>query len=796
MTELARRLGRWWPAAFGAVVVLVWFGPLALPDRVLVARDMTFLHLPLRTDFARLLEHGLPSWDPWLHGGQPLLSNPHYAAWYPTTWLLAVLRPHVALQWAVLLHAALAFAGAWRLARHWGAGRPAAAFAAVAYAGGGFFAGLPSLFLIFIGMSWWPWAMLYGDRALRTRPEATRRERTAGLLGLAAVLEIQILNGDPAAVLASGLGLFALAADAARSGGRPWRRLAIAIGLALALGSVQAVPSAFRLRDSPRGVGLDERAAAVWSTRPLRLVEAVFPRLFGDPARDEEDLYFGWALHDHAYPLLLSIYPGLLVTLLGLSGLLRGGIPRRVALTGGVGAGVLLGIGRHEPLWPLLHRFVPFLAQLRYPEKFLLLAAACMVFAAALELEHLLQARRGLVADRRAFFVPITLACVCATSAAIVAAFYVAAPGGAANFVRSHSGLPPSAAMLAKGVGFLRREALEAVALSFLAVLALVVLRSRVAVRLGALLIVALLAADLVLHDRRLNPVMPLAAFVRAAPLADGLPPGTRVFYEGDVAPTSEMGLRLGPPGEQQLRARLGRLEPLSATLWGHPEVLERDYDLMLTGWGRWALELLGAAWADPVQAGRILDAWSVGARVRPRPPQEMLAALRSGDPAPAPATIALNPAALPPLRSIGAATFHADLPTALAAARDSGFAAGARENLVGEPSGERRFALAEVERIADQGDRLLLDVRSPASSPQAVLVVAAMTFDDGWSAATAAGSLPTWPTALGQLAIVVPAGMQRVELRYRDPWVRVGGLLSLLAGLGSGLSLLRSRSR
>jgi hypothetical protein len=791
MSWRAGGLGRWWPGALGALSVLGLYGHLAPADRVLAARDMAFLHLPLRTDFKSLLAHGLPSWDPWLHGGQPLLSNPHYAAWYPTTWMLLALPPHVALQWAILLHAALAFAGAWRLARRWGAGRPAAAFAAIAFSGG-CLAGLPTLPLVFFGMAWWPWIMAAGDRALRSTGEPDSG-RTRACLALAALLAIQILNGDPAAVLASGLGLLALGFEAHRARSRPWRALGGALVLALALAAVQVVPTFLRARDSARAAGLGERESAVWSTQPLRLVETLFPHLYGDPARDEEDLYFGWRLHDHAYPLLLSIYPGLLVTLLGLAGLLRHGSPRRLALGAGVAAGILLGVGRHEPLWPVLHRLIPFLDQLRYPEKFLLLAMSCLVFSAALELDHLLAVRRRDVTDRRAFFVPLTLAAMCLTAAVIVASFHVATPGAAANFVRSHSGLPPSPAALAKGVDFLRREALAAVVLASLSLVGLLALRGRVPWRVAAVFVIGLLGVDLWRNDRRLSPTMARPDFEQAAPIAGSIASGGRVFYEGDMAPDPAVGLRLGPPGEQQLRTRLGRLEPLSAPLWGRAEVLERDFDLTLTGWGRWARRLLETEWTEPAHAARILAAWNVVARVRPRPPQEMLESLRAGDRWPLPATIETS-TPLPMARSLGEATFHADPRAAVAATRAEGFDVSARENLVGAPTGERRYSLAAVEVTEAAGDRLAVDLRALDSAGEPVLVVLAMTFDDGWTASAAGADLPTWPTALGQLAFAAPAGARRVELRHRDPWVRVGGLLSSVALLGAALAGLRSR--
>lgn len=781
------------PTALGAATVALFYGRLALPGRVFAARDMAFLHLPLRTNFQRLLAGGLPGWDPWVHGGQPLLSNPHYAAWYPTTWLFVWLPPYLATQWAILLHAALAFAGAWRLARRWGCGGAAAAFAAIAYAGGGYFAGLPSLLLIFFGMAWWPWVMLAADRALRTDVQLENSLRVRAVLSWAALLALQALNGDPASLLASALGCLALAWDAHRAGAAPWRRLTAGLALAIALAAIQIVPSFMRLRESSRGTGLEESEAAAWSTRPLRLVETISPRLFGDPVRDEEDLYFGWRLHDREYPLLLSIYPGLLVTVLGGAALLRGGIPRRAALATGAVAGLVLGLGRHEPLWPLLHRLVPFLGQLRYPEKFLLVALGCLTFAAALELERQFAARRHDAPGRRPSFAPVTLAVMCLAAAAIVAVLYAAAPEAAANFVRSHSGAPPTDLAVVRGVAYLRREALWTLAIAAASLGALAATGSRVPARWAATLVIAVLAVDLAAHSRGLNPTMALADFERAAPLAQQVPAGARVVSEADILPSPPVGLRIGPPGEQQLRARLARLEPLSVPLWGRAEVLERDYDLTLTSWGRWARRLLRDEWSNPARVGHLLDAWSVVARIQPRPPQEVVAELRAGNAQPVLARLVGNASALPLFRSISEAAFYPDLAAASGAARERDFDVRAREDLVGVRAGSGQFSTVAVE-APTLGSRVTLALEWPEAPRAAALVVAAITFDDGWSASTASGALPTWPTALGQLAFEVPPGSSRVELRYRDPWVRVGALVSILACLALALAASRTR--
>ncbi len=780
---------RLFPAVLCLLVVAAVFGPLALPDRVLAARDMAFLHLPLRADFQRLLADGLPRWDPWLHGGQPVLSNPHYAAWYPSTWLLSFLPPHVALQWSILLHAMLAFAGAWRLAKRWGCGTAARAFAAIAYTSSGYFAALPGLLLVFIGMAWWPWAVAAGDRVTHPAAGESPARRLRSVLALAIVLALQMLNGDPAAVLASCGALAALGIDAHRQAARPWRRLAAALGLALALSAVQTLPGALRLRDSARGAGLAAEAAGAWSTRPLRLIETAFPHLFGDPVRDEEDLYFGWRLHDREYPFLVSIYPGILVVILGAAALLRGGVPRRLGLGLGVAAGLLLGLGRHGPLWPLVQR-LPVFSQLRYPEKFLLLSLALLTFAAALELDRLVAGRDAKPAARHPLFVPLLLAAGLTVGALVAAGVFGLAPQAAENFMRSHSASPPSPEALARGAAYLRSETLQSALLCLAAGVSLLALRRRAPAHAVGLLVCALLAVDLLRHSSALNPTMRREDFYASAPLQRGLRPGTRLFHQGEIEVAPPIGLRQGPPGEQQIRARLARLEPASPALWGLETCLERDYDLTLTGWGRWARAALTSDWSSAEARGRILDAWSVEARVVPRSPDALLADLRAGERTPPLAGLFANPTALAGVRVVPNAVFHATADEALASARAEDYDVGAREHLVGE-NPQIAFAAGEIEILHRQGDEWRLRTEAPGRA----LVVAAITFDDGWRATAGTDQLPTWPTALGQLALAAPAGSHELELRYRDPWVRVGVLVSLVALLLTCLLYSRSHT-
>ncbi len=778
-------------ALLGAVVVLLFFAPLLVPGRVLAARDVPFLHLPLRSTFQDLLAHGLPEWNPRIHGGQPILSNPHYSAWYPATWLLPILPAAAALHLSIVAHAGLAFAGAWRLARRLGCGAAAAALGAVAYAGSGAFVSLTGALLLFHGMAWLPWIWMWG---------------AAGrLLPLAAGLALLVLNGDPATVAVAGLGLLTVAATAPRGERRgALARLGLAVALALALSAVQALPTAARLRDSARAGGLGFEHATAWSTRPARLVELALPHFYGDAARDEEDLYFGWRLHDKQYPFLLSISPGLLTLALAVGGLARGPLPHRAAWAAGALAGVFLGLGRHNPLFAWLHGAVPFLSAVRYPEKFLLLTWACLAVAAALAWERLLAARRA--GDRAPASGPLVAAAAAVAGAAAIAALLWLAPGWAAEFVRGHSGMEPGPRVVAKGIAYLRRESLVALALAAATAGLLVLARGRrLPERVLAALAAALLLGDLAYYGRRFNSTVASRDLATPPPLAREMAPGSRVFSDYAFYEGPAMGLRLGPPGEQQLRARLARMDPYSANLWGIGHVLHEDFDLMLTGWGRWALGALHEDWsADPDLAQRLLGAWNAEHLLRMRRPQDQLEEHLRTRGTPAPATLERAAALLPRFRPVREVAFHGDRHAALAGARADRYDFLRREHVVsprdperrGEPEPEdgevRSFGAAEILAVRERGDRIELEVHSAGPG----FVVAAVTFDAGWSGAAGGGKLRLHPTAIGQIGCEVPAGEHTLVLTFRDPWVRVGAAVSLVTALGLALALLRYGGR
>jgi hypothetical protein len=777
MTAMRRFFVALQPYLLAAAWVASLLAPLLSPERALANRDIPIFHFPLRFAFRELAAFGLPLWNPWLHGGQPLVSNPSYGAFYPPSWLVFAASPHYAMSLLAMLHVALAFAGAWRLARRLGCGRGAAALAGIGYSGcGAYFAQL-SAFTMLLGFAWLPWLLAWTDEALRV-PRGERWWRPAILAG--GILGLQLLNGEPAAVFMSGLALLALTASAAagQPGTRPRvqraLRVLVPFAFGLALAAVQLVPTLGRMADSPRR-GLDAEQALSWSMRPQRLVEIVLPRFYGDPTRVAEGLFFGGEISDGHYPYVESIYPGLLLAVLGAAALLRSRIPRRAAWALTLGAGVFLALGRHNPLYAGVRRAVPLLAILRYPERFAILAILALVLAGALGWQWLLDERQS--GRPEAASLPLALSLAVLAAATSLAAIFLWAPESVSPIltVAGAPYLSHPAALL-----YLRRESWAAVATAASVAALLGLCRwPRPQRRWLSALAILLLAVDLWHYGHLLVRTVPAAVYQVPPPLAASLLPA-----RDRVLATPEAGHDLSPPqvAHQADRASLviARLTPYGGLLWRIPYAFDVDFDLMLTNWAQASDEILQHEWLQPARSFRYLGAWNV---------RTVLTARRVADQPPAgsdPVLLGLsrleNPHVLPRFRFVPRVTFHPSLTAAVAAARAASWTVGREEHGVRQGQPPRTLVYTQPPHLlesADEGQRVRLHYQAAA---EGAFFVAATTFDEGWRARIDGTPVAVYPTAACQLGVELPPGEHRLLLEYRDPFVPIGAAISLFA--------------
>ncbi len=169
------------------------FGPVFWGDRQFSYRDGGNFYYPLYLRVQQEWDAGrLPLWMPEENGGVPLLGNPTAAVLYPGKVVFAILPYPWAMRVYVVAHVALAFVAMRLLLRHWSISPTGATIGAMAYA-----FGAPVLFqygnvVFLVGAAWMPLGLRFADRWVRLG-----NPRAPG--GLAIVLALQVLGGDPEA---------------------------------------------------------------------------------------------------------------------------------------------------------------------------------------------------------------------------------------------------------------------------------------------------------------------------------------------------------------------------------------------------------------------------------------------------------------------------------------------------------------------------------------------------------------------------------------------------------------------
>src|SRR3990172_5897871 len=76
-----------------AALVMAFFGHVLFGNRIFLYRDLFSFHYPLHHYWVSALQKGtLPALNPAVNGGQPILTNPNNAVFYPLN-ILYVLLP-------------------------------------------------------------------------------------------------------------------------------------------------------------------------------------------------------------------------------------------------------------------------------------------------------------------------------------------------------------------------------------------------------------------------------------------------------------------------------------------------------------------------------------------------------------------------------------------------------------------------------------------------------------------------------------------------------------------------------
>jgi len=569
-------LFREWPIWALILLGAIYFAEPLFFGQTFYYRDLYSHFLPVKKAFVTLVGGGnWPLWNPYIHGGEPFLSNPNNTALYPSNLLYLALPLLTAFNLDIVLHLILGSVFAYLLARAVGLDRLPAFVAAVIYGYCGYTLSLGNLLNRLLAMPYVPLITLLWHQFL------LRRQRWYFALAVLAGV-CQMLPGAPETVLLTLVFVFGWSlfypypVTTVRERVSRFAMLALLIG---GLAAAQILPALEMTHESSRASTHPGGDLGAWSLHGKRALETVLPGFSGRTDALAATDYWGAPNEDQGFPLILSIYFGLLAIVLSFCAALS---PfgddtqhvrfRRFLLVFMLGSFVL-SFGRFLPGFVSAVSSVPVLSSLRYPIKFMAGAVLPVALLCGIALQSVERSLRpSWASSRKAAWALSTI-----TAALIGLTVMQLAAAGFGEWFQQFF-FTTSRPQIAEG---LRRSMLHAGGIWAAAVLVLFHRRLRPSAWqpwvLAGIIVIDLLAAG-----RAVNTYAPRGFFTDEPELAGiiGKEIGNGRLYR---VPKST-GVALNAPANDvmyQYRWNLEVLNGYVAPLYGIPIVFHEDLDRM-----------------------------------------------------------------------------------------------------------------------------------------------------------------------------------------------------------------------
>lgn len=342
------------------------------------ARDIQLFFLPHKRILFEAFQDGtVPLWTSLINTGYPVLANFQSGVFYPPHWLFSVTPFLAGFNWLIVLHVLLGGLGTYWVCREIRFSATGSWIAAVSFMLGGYFVSLTNLVNVLQTAAWTPLMMVALIRHVR-KPGPVR----FGLV--VAVYLLGFLAGAPYTFLTAAAMSAAFVVIQFRDELGAQRTALVSLSVAavavMAIAAVQIFPTLQMVGESVRAGGISFEEAGDFSIDPPQLLHLVFPNDFSDP-----NYNYGQKLQiTESVPWLYSLYLGVAPLVLALFS--WSDRERRTEVLFWIAVailGVTLGLGRHLPLFRLLHEYVPGFSAFRYPEKFFLLTGMALPMLAA-----------------------------------------------------------------------------------------------------------------------------------------------------------------------------------------------------------------------------------------------------------------------------------------------------------------------------------------------------------------------------------------------------------------------------
>lgn len=760
-------------AILSAIIALLFIDVVA-GHNALFLRDISHYYYPAKHVLRDIVLSGeFPYWNPLLAAGQPMAANPEHEVFYPLTWLILLPSYDFGFRLLLVLHIHIAAWTMYALLRSMRTSAPAAFLGALSFAIGGVVLSCLTLLPILFVLAWLPLTCLFTRRYL-----LEKRWRDFGLASMS--LGLQMLVGEPTTIAQTGLllGAYAIAVGIRERSARPVLRIAAISIAALAVAAVMFLPGLDHAADSVRARGFTYEVVTTWSAPLARAGELLFPSFLGqhDPDRN---VFWGARLYDRGTPFFMSIYPGLLIAVMLVAGLILR--VRGAALTGSIMVvSWLLALGSHTPLWRWLYD-LGVARSIRYPEKYLLMG----VFAATVFGARMLE--RVLAGDERLRRVALRIAAGVAVVAAILGGMTVLQPD---LFVRVWRPRPAEVAdMLA------RARVSWMVAVLFAALVALLLRTLPRTLRpIWVALASVLVLLDLGLLFPQLTPRMPASYLNEPPPLAQQLPANRRPWrlLHAIEWQSRDVAFRPFTAGTDLYWIRRHAMRPMMPARWDIRTVMEVDYDQTAlqatTDFVEIAYWLAHGRedWPEiiaPMANARFLGAYD--------DPQKALARVNGDRRRVQPVRISVlgdNPRywvadRVVPIRG------PEDFAGALATAKSTRGVAYVQSRPASPGNGGPAFHRGVVAGVRETNNTasILVTTEGPA------LLVMSVTPHKYWQISVDGAEAKAVKVNVGFQGVVVPAaGRHVVEMRYRNPLIAIGAAISALSLLALAFITMR----
>jgi hypothetical protein len=725
-----------------AAALLAAFPGVTLGTHTFFYRDFGALGYPGAVfNHDSLLRGELPLWNPYSHCGVPWLAQ--MGSWYPVQWLCYFLPLPWSENFFMLVHLWFGGFGMFWLLRRWKLGTFPAAFAAFAFVFNGVVLSCFQWGNYIAALAWLPWILGCVMEAWRNGGR---------WLPLTAITSaMQVLTATPEITLLTWLFLGALWLSEVASGETKFLgsalRLATIVLLATGLTMIQMLPFFDLLTHSQRNSGTVN--ASIWSMPAWGWANLIVP-LF-HCYRSPQGTWF-----QNSQDFLQSYYLGAGVLALAVTGALARN-RKIIVIAAMILFCWLMALGPNGFGYNQVKEIFPLIGIARFPVKFTILTAFLVPMLAAFGIDRIQSSQ-----NQKPLRAPI-----------FITAIILLLMAGLLCLARLHP-------LALDDWNATARNAIARAVLMFILLAGIVLLRkfkSGFTRTVFELIILAIIPFDALTHSPNIVPTLTSSALAPQIWQASGKPaPPSLGQGRIMVSPNAEQALlysRVADMNADFTGKRLAEWYNMNL-LDGIPKVTgavtlrPASFDILETylyytagaHCGRGLVDFLSAAWLSS-----------------PNNPTEWITRTN-----------------YLPLITAGQKPIFADDQTSLQHITDENFDP---RQVVYLPPSAQSIVTATNQSVCTVTNSVftLNKVEADVNAASPALVVISQSYYHLWNASVDGKSVPLLRANLAFQAVQVPAGAHHLELVYRDPYLKIGAMISLLSLVVCGFNLRKPRA-